>query len=54
MAMVAIAGQLGITLANSSLHADDDGLLPDVQMAETTDETHAVHLPRLLFKAAYQ
>ena len=52
--MVAITSQLGITLANSCLHANDHSLLPDVQMAEAADQAHAIHLPRLLFEAADQ
>src|SRR5690606_27826371 len=35
-------------------HAGDDGLLADIEMAETADEAHAVKLARLLLEAADQ
>ena len=34
------------------LHADDDGLLADIEMAEAADRAHAVELARLLLEAA--
>ena len=34
------------------LHADDDGFLADIEMAEAADQPHAVHLARLLLEAA--
>ena len=36
------------------LHADDDGLLADIEMAEAADQAHAVELARLLLEAADQ
>ena len=36
------------------LHADDDGFLADIQMAEAADEAHAVELTGLLLEAANQ
>src|SRR5690606_28285871 len=35
-------------------HADHHGLLPDIEVAETADEAHAVKLAGLLFEAADQ
>ena len=36
------------------LHADDDGLLADIEMAEAADQPHAVELSGLLLEAADQ
>jgi hypothetical protein len=36
------------------LHADDDGFLPDIEVAEPADEAHAVKLAGLLLEAADQ
>ena len=36
------------------LHADDDGLLADIEMAEAADQAHAVELAGLLLEAADQ
>ena len=36
------------------LHADDDGFLADIEMAEAADQTHAVELAGLLLEAADQ
>src|SRR3954469_11332838 len=41
-----------IPVLRGHLHADDDGLLADVEMAETADQAHAVHLAGLLLEAA--
>ncbi len=41
-----------IALLRGHLHADDDGLLADVEMAEAADQAHAVHLAGLLLEAA--
>ena len=38
----------------ASLHADDDRLLADIEMAEAADQAHAIHLPGLLLEAADQ
>ena len=34
------------------LHADDDGFLADIEVAEAADQPHAVHLAGLLLEAA--
>ena len=44
MAVVAIAGDDLIAILKRHLHADDDRFLTDVEMTETADEAHAVHL----------
>ena len=36
------------------LHADHDGFLADIEMAEAADQAHAVHLAGLLLEAADQ
>ena len=36
------------------LHADDDGFLADIEVAEAADQAHAVELPGLLLEAADQ
>ena len=36
------------------LHADDDRLLADIEMAEAADQPHAVHLPGSFLEAADQ
>ena len=36
------------------LHADDDSLLADVEVAEAADQAHAVELAGLLLEAADQ
>ena len=38
----------------ADLHADDDGFLADIEVAEAADEAHAVHLAGLLLEAADQ
>ena len=34
------------------LHADDDGFLADIEMAEAADQPHAVHLAGAFLEAA--
>ena len=36
----------------ASLHADDDGLLADIEVTEAADQPHAVELPGFLLEAA--
>src|SRR5262245_1789068 len=50
--MVAIAGNDLVAGLEHHLHADDDGFLADIEVAEPPDKAHAVHLPCLLFEAA--
>src|SRR5262249_47348517 len=52
VAVVAIGGDDGIAGLQRRLHADDDGLLADVEVAEAADEAHAVKLSRALLEAA--
>jgi hypothetical protein len=54
VAVIAIAGDDGVALFRSQLHAGDDRFLADIEMAETADQTHAIHLARLLLEAADQ
>src|SRR6185503_6394693 len=44
VAMVAVPGYDLIALLQGHLHADHDGFLADIEMAETADRTHAVEL----------
>ncbi len=50
--VVAIAGNDLVAGLEHHLHADDDSFLADIEMAESANQAHAVHLPRLLFEAA--
>ncbi len=52
MAVITIAGNRLVALFGGEHHADDDGFLADVEMAETADQPHAVQLPGFLFEAA--
>ena len=50
--VIAVSRDHLIALLRGHLHADDDGLLADVEMAEAADQAHAVHLAGLLLEAA--
>ncbi len=50
--VVAIAGDDLVTRLDRHLHADDDGLLTDVEVAEAADQPHAVELTRLFLETA--
>jgi hypothetical protein len=50
VAVVAIAGDDLVAVALDGFHADRDGLLADVEMAETADQTHAVKLSGALLE----
>ena len=54
VAVVAIGGDDGVLGLDGRLHADDDGFLADVEMAESADQAHAVELARALLEAADQ
>ena len=54
MAVVAVGGDDLVALLLGHLHADDDGLLADIEVAETADEAHAVELSGLFLEAADQ
>ena len=50
VSMVAVAGYDLIALFQGHLHADDDRLLADVEMAEAADRAHSVELSGLFLK----
>ena len=52
MTVIAVAGDDLVARLQRHLHADDDGFLADIEVAETADQAHAVHLPRLFLEAA--
>ena len=52
--VIAVTGYDLIALLQRHLHADDDGLLADIEMAEAADRAHAVELAGLLLEAADQ
>ena len=52
--VIAIAGDDLISWLLDGLHAHGDGFLPDVEVAEAADQTHAVELARPLLKATDQ
>jgi hypothetical protein len=54
VAVVAVGGDHLVALLERHLHADDDGFLPDIEVAEPADEAHAVKLAGLLLEAADQ
>ena len=54
VAVVAIGGDDRVALLERRLHADDDRLLADIEMAEAADQPHPVHLPGPLLEAADQ
>ena len=54
MGVVAIAGDRLVARLDGAGHADDDRFLADIEVAETADEAHAVHLAGLFLKTADQ
>ena len=52
--VVAVPGYDLIALLQGHLHADHDGFLADVEMAEAADRAHAVELAGLFLEAADQ
>ena len=52
MAVVAIAGDDLVARLLDRLHADRDGFLADVEVAEAADQAHAVELARPLLEPA--
>src|SRR6185437_15877593 len=52
VAVVAIAGDDLIAGFERHLHADHHGLLADIEVAETADQPHAVHLAGFFLEAA--
>ncbi len=53
MAMIPVGRDDRILLIESSLHANDDGFLTNIEMAEPANQAHAIHLAGLLLKTAY-
>jgi len=49
--MVPITGDDRVTVVNRALHTNDDGFLPDIEVAKPADQAHAVHLPRAFFES---
>jgi hypothetical protein len=54
VAVVTVAGDDLVAPLRDRLHADRDGFLTDVQVAEAADQAHAVKLARALLEAADQ
>jgi hypothetical protein len=54
VAVVAIAGDNAVVRADGVLHADDHRLLADIEMAESADQAHAIHLAGLFLETADQ
>ena len=54
MAVVAVAGDALVAFFGGSLQPDHDGLLPDVEVAEPADQTHAIKLAGLFLESADQ
>jgi hypothetical protein len=54
VAVVAIAGDHLIAVLLGHLHADHDRFLADIEVAETADQAHAVHLAGLFLEAPDQ
>src|SRR5215472_5811318 len=51
MAMIAIGGDDLVSGLDRHLHADDDSLLADIEVTESSDEAHAIELASLLLEA---
>ena len=54
MAVVAVGGDDRVLVDDRRLHADDDGFLADIEVAEAADQAHAVELACPLLEAADQ
>ena len=52
MPVIAVGGNHRVSGDLSRLNPDDNGFLPDIQMAETADQTHAVKLSGFFFKSS--
>jgi hypothetical protein len=52
VAVIAIRRDHLVALRLSHLQTDNDGFLPDIEMAETADEAHAIKLAGFLLEAA--
>src|SRR5215471_4111028 len=50
VSVIAIGRDDRVALPERCLHADDDRLLPDIEVAEAADQPHAVHLPSPLLE----
>ena len=54
MRVLAVGGDELVGVARRQPHADDDGLLADIEMAESADHAHAEQLSRLFLETADQ
>ena len=54
MAMIAITGDHLVAIAHGELHSHHDRFLADIEVTETADQPHAVHLAGLLLEPADQ
>ena len=54
MPVVAVSGYDLVALFQRHLHADDDGFLADIEVAEAADRAHAVELAGLFLEAPDQ
>ncbi len=54
MPVVAVSGYDLIALFQGHLHADDDGFLADVEMAEAADRAHSIELTGLFLETPDQ
>jgi hypothetical protein len=52
--VITVTGDHLVALNGRHLHADDDSFLADIEVAESADQAHAVHLTGLLLEAADQ
>ena len=52
VAVIAVTRDHLVAFLRGHLHADDHGLLPDIEVAEAADEAHAVHLAGLFLETA--
>ncbi len=52
MPVIAVSGDDLIAGFEGELHAHHHGFLPDIEVAEAADQSHAVHLARPLLEAA--
>jgi hypothetical protein len=54
VAVIAVAGDHFVARLERHLHADNHRFLADIEMAETANQSHPVHLPRLFLESADQ
>src|SRR4029077_8044915 len=54
VSVIAIGRDDRVAFLERRLHADDDRLLPDIEVAKAADQPHAVHLPGTLLEPSNQ